>query len=86
MTAWPELADQIGAEIELRWVPSTTVRSASGELAYSLGEYEASFQSGESSIVSGAGSFVAVWRKDEKGAWQLAAEGFTPPGIYGGDE
>ncbi len=86
MTAWPELADQIGAEIDLHWAPSTTVRAASGELAYSLGEYEASFRSDESSTVSGAGHFVAVWRKDGKGAWQLAAEGFTPPGIYGGGE
>ena len=86
MTAWPELADQIGAEIDLRWVPSTTVRAASGELAYSIGEYDASFKSGEGSTVSGAGHFVAVWQKDDKGAWQLAAEGFTPPGIYGGGE
>ncbi len=94
MTAWPELADQIGAEIDLRWIPSTTVRAASGELAYSLGEYEASFKSpateadtGKDSTVSGKGHFVAVWQKDEKGAWQLAAEGFTPPGIYpSGDE
>lgn len=99
MTAWPELADRIDAEIEIRWQPETTVRAASGELAYSFGTYRASFSSaqageagegadddgaaGEVSAVAGEGHYLAVWHKDQRGRWQLAAEGFTPPGIYG---
>ena len=99
MTAWPELADQIGAEIEIRWSPDVLVRAESGELAYSFGRYEASFvprdatskqtetavpatDAGETTI-TGKGHFLAVWQKDDRGHWQLAAEGFTPPGIYG---
>ena len=137
MTAWPELADQIGAEIEIRWRPDQLVRAESGELAYSFGEYRASFApplaagaepaagaesaegepaSGEElaegeepaageepaegeelteseepaegedgATVAGKGHFLAVWQKDGAGHWQLAAEGFTPPGIYGAD-
>ena len=97
MTAWPELADQIGAQIEIRWRPEQLVRAESGELAYSFGEYEASFAppaaedaepaEGEdgSATVAGKGHFLAVWQKDDAGHWQLAAEGFTPPGIYGAE-
>ena len=43
MTAWPELADQIGAEIDIRWQPSAVHRAESGEQAFSFGEYETSF-------------------------------------------
>ena len=84
MTAWPELADQIGSEIELSWKPEKTVRAASGELAYTFGTYDAAFRPpGEGAEPqTGSGHFVAVWHKDDKGTWQLAAEGFTPPGIY----
>lgn len=104
MTAWPELADQLDADISLRWTPESRVRAASGDLAYTFGEYEASFTTtaepgnasaaseakgeGEADVsiesrVAGKGHFLAVWRKDPKGHWQLAGEGFTPPGIYG---
>ena len=92
MTAWPELADQIGARTEIRWNSDVLVRAESGELAYSFGEYEASFAppgtddaepAGDASaIIAGKGHFLAVWEKDDKGHWQLAAEGFTPPSIY----
>lgn len=43
MTAWPELADQIDAAIDLRWQPTVTQRATSGELAVTFGEYEATF-------------------------------------------
>lgn len=85
MTAWPQLADQIGSQIDLDWRPETTVRAASGDMAYSFGEYEASFKplaDGPGSAQSGKGHFLAVWQKDQAGVWQLAAEGFTPPGIH----
>ena len=101
MTAWPQLADQIDAEIDLHWTPETTVRAPSGELAYSFGAYSARFaqpgadepsdtptgasdgpESEEAKPISGRGHYLAVWQKDGKGRWQLAAEGFTPPGIF----
>ncbi|MEM7582590.1 MAG: nuclear transport factor 2 family protein [Acidobacteriota bacterium] len=78
MTAWPELADQIDAHIEIDWRPERTSRAASGELAYSLGRYAASFENDEGRQ-AGEGYFLAVWQRDAAGAWQLAAEGFTPP-------
>jgi ketosteroid isomerase-like protein len=81
MTAWPELADQIDAAIEIEWLPETTVRAASGELAWTLGEYRAEFRKA-GTVHTGRGAFVAVWQKDGEGRWQLAAEGFTPPDIY----
>ena len=82
MTAWPELADQIDAAIEIEWLPEKTVRAASGELAYSFGEYRVEFRRAGGTL-AGSGAFLAVWEKDDGGRWQLAAEGFTPPGIYG---
>jgi hypothetical protein len=33
--------------------------------------------------VADGGFFPSAWQKDEKGRWQLAAEGFTPPTIHG---
>jgi ketosteroid isomerase-like protein len=82
MTAWPELADQIDAAIEIEWIPETTVRAASGELAWSLGEYRAEFRK-DGVTHAGKGAYVAVWEKDGQDRWQLAAEGFTPPGLHG---
>ncbi len=97
MTAWPELADQIDSNIALRWTPEEKIRAASGEMAFTFGRYEASFtpdspeteeqpsEDTQEGAVSGGGHFLAVWQKDAQGHWQLAAEGFTPPEIYGGD-
>ena len=124
MTAWPELSDQVDAEVDLHWHPEVSVRATSGEVAYTFGTYRASFvpaptggvgvaeeeaeagteSLGEPSVVgedekdgaaepaeeadrsvSGEGYYLAVWQKDERGQWQLAGEGFTPPGIYGGN-
>lgn len=85
MTAWPELKGRIGAEIEIRWMPETVVRAESADLAYTLGRYRASFEDTGSSH-SGSGHFLAVWRRDDADHWQLVAEGFTPPGIFAGDE
>ena len=81
MTAWPELADQIGAAIKLEWTPETTVRAASGELAYTVGTYHAEFTQG-AKTQAGGGAFLAVWQRDGDDHWQLAAEGFTPPQIH----
>ncbi|MEM7352303.1 MAG: nuclear transport factor 2 family protein [Acidobacteriota bacterium] len=81
MTAWPELADRIGDRIEIDWRPEHTERAASGELAYTLGSYAASFGDGEDRR-SGEGHFLAVWQRNAAGAWQLAAEGFTPPELH----
>ena len=109
MTAWPELADQVGARIDLVWNPLDHVVAGSGEVAYTFGEYSATFgppsplgptddgasQDGDASAeeseetapatVAGNGNYLAVWQKDDQGRWQLAGEGFTPPGIYGGN-
>ena len=82
MTAWPELADQIDAAIAIEWTPEKTVRAASGELAYSFGEYRAEFRRA-GGTTAGDGAFLAVWEKDDEGRWQLAAESFTPPRIHG---
>lgn len=78
MIAWPELADRIGAHVRLEWTPDKTIRAASGEMAYTFGAYAVRFiQDGERE--AGKGSFASVWRKDEAGRWQLAAEAYTPP-------
>ena len=89
MTAWPELADQIDAAITIEWLPEKTVRAASGELAYTVGEYRAEFRQQPAhgtgragGARTGDGAFLAVWEKDGEGRWQLAAEGFTPPDIH----
>ncbi|MEM1180889.1 MAG: nuclear transport factor 2 family protein, partial [Acidobacteriota bacterium] len=69
------------AKIDLEWTPTSTVRSTSGELAVTVGDYKASFER-DGDEVSGGGAFLSVWRRDAGGHWQLAGEGFTPPDIY----
>lgn len=84
MSAWPELSQSFDAEVRIHWRPETTVRAASGELAFVLGTYEASFDKTEGSH-AGGGAFLAVWHLDAQNRWQLAAEGFTPPQIHDGE-
>lgn len=88
MAAWPELADRIDSELEIRWKPESTVRAASGELAWVFGAYEARFGSDEDSPVNetapgnaggGSGYFLAIWQKNGEDHWQLIAESMTPP-------
>jgi hypothetical protein len=43
MTAWPELKDRIGDRIEITWNPVEHVLAGSGEVAFTFGEYSASF-------------------------------------------
>ncbi len=84
MSAWPELSQAFDGVVSIEWRPETTVRAASGELAFVLGAYDASFDRTDASY-AGGGAFLAVWHVDAQNRWQLAAEGFTPPQIFGGD-
>ena len=43
MTAWPELADRIGDRIDITWTPVEHMVAGSGEMAFTFGEYSASF-------------------------------------------
>lgn len=88
MAAWPELADRIDSELEVTWKPESTVRAASGELAWVFGAYEARFGSDKDSpdhetapgnAGGGSGYFLAIWQKDGEDHWQLIAESMTPP-------
>ncbi|MEM9552777.1 MAG: nuclear transport factor 2 family protein [Acidobacteriota bacterium] len=81
MTAWPRLADQVGSAITLEWTPDQVENASSGELRVVAGTYTARFDDGEQEH-TGGGDFLAVWRRDADGGWQLAAEGYTPPDLH----
>lgn len=87
MTGWKQLADQIDAAIKLDWTPERTVRAASGELAYTYGQYQISFEAPSEATdredYSGGGDYVVIWQKDEEnGRWHVAAEGYSAPQIF----
>ena len=57
--------------LKIRWTPDRV--EASGELGYSSGTYEMSFEdSGER--VSNRGTYVAVWKKQSDGSWKVVRD------------
>jgi uncharacterized protein (TIGR02246 family) len=65
------------AAIALSWRPERAVRSASGELAYSVGAYRAELDSPAGRAALG-GTYLTVWR-DGEGGWTPVASSLTPP-------
>jgi ketosteroid isomerase-like protein len=72
MTAWPQLADRIGDRIEITWNPVEHVVAGSGEIAFTFGEYSASFTPPGASEETGEGS--------EEPAAEAAEEAEKAPG------
>jgi uncharacterized protein (TIGR02246 family) len=63
----------------LTWKPHTVEIANSGDLAYTLGDYEShSVQDGDM-VTTSVGTYLTVWRRQADGSWQAVADGGTPP-------
>jgi uncharacterized protein (TIGR02246 family) len=59
-------------DIAASWQATTVEGARSGELAYEVGTYALSFDSG-SGRVEDRGKYIVVWRKEQDG-WKIAAD------------
>jgi ketosteroid isomerase-like protein len=59
------------------WQPVTVVASRSGELAYSTGTYELSWNDPSGNRVTERGKYLEVWRRQADGSWKMIVESFS---------
>ncbi len=66
------------------WQPTKVEASQSGEMAYSSGTYELSFNDPSGKPMTERGKYLTVWRKQADGSWKVVIESFNsdspPPG------
>jgi ketosteroid isomerase-like protein len=62
----------------LKWYPTQVEISASGDLAYSIGEYERTSKDAAGYPASVTGNYVSIWRKQSDGRWKIVLDIGTP--------
>lgn len=65
----------------LSWEPQEAIVAASGDLGYSYGTFQLSFENGDHELVSTNGHYVCIWKKQADGSWKCGVEStiFSPP-------
>ena len=61
----------------IHWQPTVVQASRSGELGFTLGAYELSFNDPKGKPVSDKGKYVTVWRKQADGTWKVVVDEFN---------
>lgn len=59
------------------WQPTRAEAARSGELAYSTGTYELSYNDPSGKRVTERGKYIEVWRKQADGSWRMVLESFN---------
>lgn len=59
------------------WQPTTVVAARSGDLAYSIGTYELSWNDPTGKRVTDRGKYATIWRKQADGNWKVALDMFN---------
>lgn len=62
----------------LTWSPSYADISASGDMAYTYGTYMLETLDIDGKPLTAEGTYVSIWKKDEKGFWRFVAESSNP--------
>lgn len=63
---------------KLSWEPREAVVSNSGDIGYTHGSYQISFNDPESNILKRSGNYVCIWKKQEDGTWKCVLESSVP--------
>lgn len=63
--------NQVLTEIELEWSPDFVDVSASGDMAYTYGNYTFIAKDTSGRALKGRGIFHTVWKKQEDGSWKF---------------
>jgi ketosteroid isomerase-like protein len=61
----------------LKWQPVSANVSDSGDLGYTFGKYELSFDGPDGVRIVDKGKYMTVWKKDTDGSWKIAADMFN---------
>jgi ketosteroid isomerase-like protein len=62
----------------LKWYPTQVEISSSGDLGYSIGEYERIGKDASGSPATVNGNYVSIWRKQPDGRWKIVLDIGTP--------
>ena len=62
------------AGFSLSWEPDKAEVAASGDLGYTYGTFQLSFNNSDSTTVNRTGNYVCVWRKDPGSSWKCIIE------------
>ena len=62
----------------LRWHPTQVEVSSSGDLGYSIGEYERIGKDASGKPDTATGSYVSIWRRQPSGRWKIVLDIGTP--------
>lgn len=63
----------------LSWQPHTVEVAVSGDLAYTLGDFEINTQQADGSEQVSSGTYVTIWKKHKDGTWRAVVDAGTPP-------
>jgi ketosteroid isomerase-like protein len=61
----------------VHWQPVTVEAARSGELAYSRGNYQLTFNDPKGNPVSDHGKYTTIWRKQADGTWKVVVDMFN---------
>ena len=62
----------------LKWYPTQAEVSASGDLGYTIGEYERIGKDASGNPATVTGNYVSIWRKQRDGRWKIVLDIGTP--------
>jgi ketosteroid isomerase-like protein len=62
----------------LKWHPTRVEVSSSGDLGYSIGEYERIGKDPSGKPETATGSYVSIWRRQPNGKWKIVLDIGTP--------
>ena len=62
----------------LKWYPTQVEISSSGDLGYSIGEYERIGKDTSGNPATVTGNYVSIWRKQRDGRWKIVLDIGTP--------
>jgi ketosteroid isomerase-like protein len=62
----------------LKWHPTQVEISSSGDLGYSIGEYERIGKDASGNPATVIGNYVSIWRKQPDGRWKVVLDIGTP--------
>lgn len=63
--------------LSLSWDVTRVAVAESGDLGYTAGTYEMTFNDASGAPVSDRGKFVTIWRKQADGSWKVAEDAFN---------
>ena len=64
-------------EFTIEWHPTKVEVARSGELGYTTGAYQMSFNDPAGKTIENRGKYVTIWKKQDDGKWKVAYDIFN---------